>query len=152
MPIEKKKEKETIIDTNVVDEELSLSVDSTLASDFIDVDFDDNYGDLKLHKDHVLKLSRSAVALIKHRGKLQLFNRKSFATPINDIDVNDISYKNTGLLKKFLTLGNNMLSSRNTMTTYRRQRVLKIAIKRARELSLLPYAGQKHKNEGGFNS
>lgn len=146
MPVDKK--------TNITqpqEEEIVAKQDST-SDDFVDVDFDDNYGDLKLHKDHLDKLSKSAIALIKHRGKLQLFNRKSFATPINDVDINDISYKNPNLLKKFLTLGNNMLSSRNTMTTYRRQRLLKVAIKRARELSLLPYAGQKYKNEGGFNS
>jgi small subunit ribosomal protein S18 len=120
--------------------------------DYIDVDFDDNYGDLKLRKEDLDKLSRSAVALIKHRGKLQLFNRKSVATPINDINVNEISYKNVGLLKKFLTLGNNIISSRITSATFRRQRVLKIAIKRARELALLPYPGQKQKNDNGFNS
>ena len=120
--------------------------------DYIDVDFDDNYGDLKLRKEDLDKLSRSAVALIKHRGKLQLFNRKSVATPINDINVHEISYKNVGLLKKFLTLGNNIISSRITSATFRRQRVLKIAIKRARELALLPYPGQKQKNDNGFNS
>ena len=146
---EKKKTK--TIDTYSA-QDVILNSQETQASDFIDVDFDDNYGDLKIHKDHLEKLSRSAIALIKHRGKLQLFNRKSFATPINDIDLNEISYKNANLLKKFLTLGHNMISSRNTLTTYRRQRVLKVAIKRARELSLLPYAGQKYKNDGGFNS
>lgn len=153
MPLEKVKK--IIPSTEHIISE-SQSVDSkqdpALAEDFIDVDFDDNYGDLKLRKEHLDKLSRSAVALIKHRGKLQLFNRKSFTTPINDIDVTEISYKNPGLLKKFLTLGNNILSSRNTSTTHRRQRVLKIAIKRGRELALLPYPGQKHKNDGGFNS
>jgi small subunit ribosomal protein S18 len=122
------------------------------APEYIDVDFDDNYGDLKLRKEDLDKLSRSAVALIKHRGKLQLFNRKSVATPINDINVNEISYKNVALLKKFLTLGNNIISSRITSATFRRQRVLKIAIKRARELALLPYPGQKQKNDNGFNS
>jgi small subunit ribosomal protein S18 len=122
------------------------------SGEYIDVDFDDNYGDLKLRKEDLDKLSRSAVALIKHRGKLQLFNRKSVATPINDINVNEISYKNVALLKKFLTLGNNIISSRITSATFRRQRVLKIAIKRARELALLPYPGQKQKNDNGFNS
>lgn len=122
------------------------------AENYVDVDFDDNYGDLKLHKDDLNKLSRSAIALIKHRGKLQLFNRKSVVTPINDIDVSEISYKNVPLLKKFLTLGNNIISSRVTSAIYRRQRVLKVAVKRARELALLPYPGQKQKSDGGFNS
>jgi small subunit ribosomal protein S18 len=146
---EKKKTK--IIDTPAI-QDITLDSQEIQSSDFVDVDFDDNYGDLKIHKDHLEKLSRSEIALIKHRGKLQLFNRKSFATPINEINLNDISYKNANLLKKFLTLGHNMISSRNTLTTYRRQRVLKVAIKRARELALLPYAGQKYKNDGGFNS
>ena len=150
MPIEKKKTK--IAETQIAEDDVLATTKQSDSNDLVDVDFDDNYGDLKLHKDHLEKLSRSAVALIKHRGKLQLFNRKSFATPINDVDLKDVSYKNPNLLKKFLTLGNNMLSSRNTMTTYRRQRVLKVAIKRARELALLPYAGQKYKNDGGFNS
>ncbi len=122
------------------------------SENYVDVDFDDNYGDLKLHKDDLNKLSRSAVALIRHRGKLQLFNRKSVVTPINDIDVSEISYKNVPLLKKFLTMGNNIISSRVTSAIYRRQRLLKKAVKRARELALLPYPGQKQKNDGGFNS
>lgn len=122
------------------------------SENYVDVDFDDNYGDLKLHKDDLNKLSRSAIALIRHRGKLQLFNRKSVITPINDINVVEISYKNVPLLKKFLTMGNNIISSRVTSAIYRRQRVLKKAVKRARELALLPYPGQKQKNDGGFNS
>ena len=122
------------------------------SENYVDVDFDDNYGDLKLHKDDLNKLSRSAIALIRHRGKLQLFNRKSVITPINDINVVEISYKNVPLLKKFLTMGNNIISSRVTSAIYRRQRVLKKAVKRARELALLPYHGQKQKNDGGFNS
>lgn len=152
MPPEKAKKTVLEQDQAGEDVEIVAGQEQTLASDFIDVDFDDNYGDLKLRKEHLDKLSRSAVALIKHRGKLQLFNRKSFTTPINDVDVALISYKNPGLLKKFLTVGNNILPSRNTSTAYRRQRVLKVAIKRARELALLPYPGQKHKNDGGFNS
>jgi len=128
------------------------SVVVTEEQEFIDVDFDDNYGDLKLRKQDLDKLSRSAIALIKHRGKLQLFNRKAVATPINDIDLSEISYKNVALLKKFLTLGNNIISSRVTSAVYSRQRVLKVAVKRARELALLPYPGQKQKNDNGFNS
>ncbi|MFT4967511.1 MAG: small subunit ribosomal protein S18 [Candidatus Deianiraeaceae bacterium] len=119
---------------------------------YIDVDFDDNYGDLKMPKEDLNKLSRSAIALIKHRGKLQLFNRKSVVTPINDINVSDISYKNIPLVKKFLTLGNNIISSRVTSAEYRRQRFLKKAVKRARELALIQYPGQKQKNDSGFNS
>lgn len=122
------------------------------ASQFIDVDFDDNYGDLKISKDDLSKLSRSAIALIKHRGKLQLFNRKSVITPINDVETSQISYKNISLIKKFLTIGNNITSSRVTSATYRRQRTLKQAIKRARELALLPYPGQKPKSDNSFNS
>lgn len=119
---------------------------------YVDVDFDDNYGGLKLHKDDVAKLSRSARVLIECRGKLQLFNRKSVETPINNIPMSEVSYKNIPLLKKFLTIANNIISSRVTSAIYRRQRVLKVAIKRARELALLPYPGQKQKNDGGFNS
>lgn len=118
----------------------------------VDVNFDENYGELKLPKDSFDKLSSSAKALIKHRGKLQLFNRKSITTPINDIEPQDISYKNVGLLKKFLTIGNSIVSSRITSATYRRQRVLKCALKRARELALIPYPGQKQKNDNTFNS
>ena len=118
----------------------------------IDVDFDDNYGGLKITKENMEKLSRSAITLIKHRGKLQLFNRKSVVTPINNIEPSEISYKNVALLKKFLTSGNNIVSSRMTTAEYRRQRILKKAIKRARELALLPYPGQKQKNDNSFNS
>jgi small subunit ribosomal protein S18 len=129
-----------------------LTSNEALDSDYIDVDFDDSYGDLKIKKNDLEKLSRSAIALIKHRGKLQLFNRKSVTTPINDINESEISYKNVALLKKFLTLGNNIISSRITSALYNRQRILKTSIKRARELALLPYPGQKQKNDSGFNS
>ncbi len=128
------------------------SVVTEEVTEYIDVDFDDSYGDLKIRKDDFEKLSRSAAALIKHRGKLQLFNRKAVSTPINDIETSEISYKNVALLKKFLTLGHNIISSRITSAAYRRQRSLKIAIKRARELALLPYPGQKQKSDSNFNS
>ncbi len=124
----------------------------TPSEEYVDVDFDDSYGGLKIKKDDLEKLSRSAIALIKHRGKLQLFNRKAVATPINDIAESEISYKNVALLKKFLTLGNNIISSRITSAIYKRQRTLKTSIKRARELALLPYPGQKQKNDSNFNS
>lgn len=136
---------------SVVEKSSEKVAEIDLDSSYINVDFDDNYGDLKLAKEDLNKLSRSAIALIKHRGKLQLFNRKSVVTPINDINLSEISYKNVPLLRKFLTMGNNILSSRVTSAAYDRQRILKKAIKRARELALLPYPGQKQKCDSNFN-
>jgi len=51
----------------------------------------------------------------------------------------DLDYKNLGYLSGFLTPQNRILSRRRTGFSGRDQRKLKLAIKRARFLALVPY-------------
>ena len=50
-----------------------------------------------------------------------------------------IDYKDTDMLKKFLTEGGKILPRRLTGLTAKQQRQITLAIKRARHLALLPY-------------
>ena len=53
-----------------------------------------------------------------------------------------IDYKETGRLRRFVTERGKILPRRVSGNCARHQRVLAVAIKRARELALLPYAGE----------
>lgn len=57
--------------------------------------------------------------------------------------INEVDYKDVYLLKKFITENGKIVPSRITGTKARYQRLLAIAIKRARFLALLPYT-DKH--------
>jgi ribosomal protein S18 len=50
-----------------------------------------------------------------------------------------IDYKDTGKLRKFMTERSKIIPRRVTGTCAKHQRALTIAIKRARQLALLPY-------------
>ncbi|GHT60446.1 hypothetical protein AGMMS50222_06810 [Endomicrobiia bacterium] len=52
----------------------------------------------------------------------------------------EIDYKNTGLLRTFVTENGKILSRRATGTCAKHQRALDTAIKRARMLAMLPFA------------
>lgn len=53
--------------------------------------------------------------------------------------IKSIDYKNTGLLQKFISERGKILPRRVTGTSAKYQRMLTIAIKRARHVALLPY-------------
>ena len=50
-----------------------------------------------------------------------------------------VDYKEVELLRKFLTSSSKLMSRKRAGTSSQEQRALRIAIKRARYLSLLPY-------------
>ena len=52
-----------------------------------------------------------------------------------------IDYKEVDLIRKFLTPTSKLMSRRRAGTNTQEQRALKIAVKRARFLALMPYAG-----------
>ena len=52
-----------------------------------------------------------------------------------------VDYKEIDLLRKFLTSSSKLMSRRRAGTSAQEQKALKIAVKRARFLSLIPYAG-----------
>jgi len=53
--------------------------------------------------------------------------------------MNDIDYKDFELLRKFMTPRGKIVPRRNTGVCAKHQRRLSLAIKRAREMALLPY-------------
>ena len=57
-------------------------------------------------------------------------------------DKNPIDYKDANKLKKFIAEGGKILPSRQTGTCARHQRELTVAIKRARNMALLPFMGE----------
>ena len=52
-----------------------------------------------------------------------------------------VDYKEVELLRKFLTSSSKLMSRRRAGTNAQEQNALKVAIKRARFLSLIPYRG-----------
>jgi small subunit ribosomal protein S18 len=71
-----------------------------------------------------------------------MFRRKKFCYFTSN-KLNDVDYKDIHLLKKFITENGKIVPSRITGTKARFQRLLALAIKRARFLALLPYT-DKH--------
>jgi small subunit ribosomal protein S18 len=51
-----------------------------------------------------------------------------------------VDYKEVELLRKFLTSSSKVMSRKRAGTTTQEQRAIKIAVKRARYLALLPYS------------
>ncbi len=56
--------------------------------------------------------------------------------------INDINYKDTARLAKFITERGKIMPSRITGNCARHQRALARAIKRARQIALLPYSAE----------
>ncbi len=71
-----------------------------------------------------------------------MFRRKKFCYFTSN-KLKEVEYKDVYLLKKFITENGKIVPSRITGTKARYQRLLSIAIKRARFLALLPYT-DKH--------
>lgn len=71
-----------------------------------------------------------------------MFRRKKFCYFTSN-KIKEVDYKDVYLLKKFITENGKIVPSRITGTKARYQRMLALAIKRARFLALLPYT-DKH--------
>ena len=71
-----------------------------------------------------------------------MFRRKKFCYFTSN-KLEEVDYKDIYLLKKFITENGKTVPSRITGTKARFQRMLALAIKRARFLALLPYT-DKH--------
>jgi small subunit ribosomal protein S18 len=66
-------------------------------------------------------------------------SKKKKVCPIEELGVKHIDYKDTELLKKFLTKFNKIVPRYYSGTTLRNQKRLAQAVKRARYMALLPY-------------
>ncbi|CAL9301444.1 30S ribosomal protein S18 [Streptomyces sp. SudanB182_2057] len=62
--------------------------------------------------------------------------------PLDEAGITYIDYKDTDLLRKFVSDRGKIRSRRVTRVTVRQQRLLARAVKNAREMALLPYAGR----------
>ncbi len=69
----------------------------------------------------------------------QFFRRKRYCR-FTEEGIEEIDYKDTELLKDFITETGKIVPSRVTGTKARYQRQLSTAIKRARYIALLPYS------------
>lgn len=56
--------------------------------------------------------------------------------------LDDVDYKDVAKLKRYITEKGKILPRRQTGTCAEHQRALTVAIKRAREMALLPYVGE----------
>lgn len=52
-----------------------------------------------------------------------------------------IDYKDIDILRRFLTTSHKLMSRKRSGTTAQQQKAVKIAVKRARYLALVPYSG-----------
>ncbi|WP_030772349.1 30S ribosomal protein S18 [Streptomyces sp. NRRL F-2664] len=66
---------------------------------------------------------------------------KSRPNPLDTAGITFIDYKDTDLLRKFLSDRGKIRSRRVTRVTAQQQRQLAAAIKNAREMALLPHVG-----------
>jgi small subunit ribosomal protein S18 len=59
------------------------------------------------------------------------------------INVDEIDYKDLGLMRRFISDKGKTRSRRVTGLSRKHQRQLAVAVKRAREIALLPYVGER---------
>ncbi|MGW0993389.1 30S ribosomal protein S18 [Streptomyces sp. NPDC002520] len=67
---------------------------------------------------------------------------KSRPNPLDAAGITYIDYKDTDLLRKFISDRGKIRSRRVTRVTVQQQRALATAIKNARQMALLPYAAR----------
>lgn len=79
-------------------------------------------------------MAKKTVEQTKNRVRFPERHKEDWAGPILD-------YKEVELLKKFLTPAGKMFGRKRAGTNAAEQRSMRIAIKRARFLGLLPYVG-----------
>ncbi|MGW5880438.1 30S ribosomal protein S18 [Nocardiopsis terrae] len=69
---------------------------------------------------------------------------RKFANPLGEAD--HVDYKDTVLLRKFISEKGKIRSRRVTRVTARQQRLIAAAVKNAREMALLPYPSSTKQN------
>ena len=81
----------------------------------------------------------NTLSITVDRSNTKSFFKKRDVSPISDINISDINYKNVELLKQFTSEGGRILPRRITNVSAKHQRKIKRAIKTARILSWLPF-------------
>lgn len=72
-------------------------------------------------------------------NKMRRFSLVQKGCPLSGPNAPEVDYKNIALLIRYISDRGKMIPSRITMVSKKKQRELSKAIKRARELALLPY-------------
>jgi len=72
----------------------------------------------------------------------KVFFRRKRSCPLTGENAPKIDYKDVKLLQRFVSERGKILPSRITSVSHKKQRVLAAAIKRARNLALLPFVAQ----------
>ena len=108
---------------------------------------EETYEAVEIDPDSIVGLSREARNLLKSKKEIKLFNQRGRKNFINKIPLSQITYKNFDLLKQFLNPIGGILPSRVTKVDRKHQRAIKIAIKRAREMAILPFPNQREAAE-----
>jgi small subunit ribosomal protein S18 len=92
-------------------------------------------------RDTVRKPRHSEKAGEAGPGRKVFFRRKK-TCPLTGANAPKIDYKDVKLLSRFISERGKILPSRITSVSHKKQRVLAAAIKRARNLALLPFVTQ----------
>ncbi len=71
------------------------------------------------------------------------YNRRRRYCKFTAERIEEIDYKDVGLLRQFVSETGKIIPARSTGTSARYQRQLALAVKRARFLALLPYTDQQ---------
>ncbi len=71
------------------------------------------------------------------------YNRRRRYCKFTAEGIEEIDYKDIGLLRQFVSETGKIIPARTTGTSARYQRQLALAVKRARFLALLPYTDQQ---------
>ncbi len=71
------------------------------------------------------------------------YNRRRRYCKFTAEGIENIDYKDVGLLRQFVSETGRIIPARSTGTSARYQRQLALAVKRARFLALLPYTDQQ---------
>lgn len=66
------------------------------------------------------------------------------ANPLDAAGITYVDYKDTDLLRRFISDRGKIRSRRVTHVTRRQQRQIARAVKNAREMALLPYSSRQH--------
>jgi len=74
----------------------------------------------------------------QQQSSLNLRQRKRFCYFCKE-NINTIDYKNVGMLKKFVSDKSKIRPKRSTGNCVQHQKMIAAAIKRAREMALMPY-------------
>jgi len=87
-----------------------------------------------MHEDKIKNIES-----IYENAHKRLFFRKSSLCPLSRPDAPKIDYKDIKLLMKYTSDGGRILPARVSSISAKKQKELRLAIKRARALALLPF-------------